>query len=489
MGNINLLENLWQKNSMRKFVLFLFIVLFCISTKAQDNENWTLQKCVDHALTNNNSIQQANLNVELNKANYNQNKLNNLPTINGFASHTYNFGQTIDRYTNQFANERVQSNNFALSSNMNLFNGMQNYNTWQQNKYTYEASKMDGEKAKNDVVLNVINAYLQILFSQEILDASRKQVQLTQKQVERTKKLVDAGAANKGVLLNVESQLSSEELQVINAENNFNLANLNLALLLNLEKPNEFKIAKPKVSLPKEDALALNPEGVYVIAQEKLPEVKSAELKLKSAEYALASSRGAMFPTISLNASLATGYSGLRKNYSGEELVGYQTIVAPDLTTVYYQPIYTYKNSAVQPFADQFKNNINRSVGLNLNVPIFNGWQVQNAVKRARINVMNQKLNYDNVKIQLRKNVQQASADALAAQKKYYATLKANNASKENYKYTEQRYELGASNSYEYNDAKTKLSKSDSDLLQAKYDYLFKVKILEFYQGKPLVIE
>jgi outer membrane protein len=128
-------------------------------------------------------------------------------------------------------------------------------------------------------------------------------------------------------------------------------------------------------------------------------------------------------------------------------------------------------------------------VGLNLNVPIFNGWQVQNGIKRARINVMSQKLNYDNVKIQLRRNVQQASADALAAQKKYYATLKSNNAASENYKYTEQRYELGASNSFEYNDAKTRLSKADSDLLQAKYDYLFKVKILEFYQGKPLVIE
>jgi outer membrane protein len=473
---------------MRILNFILFFLSFC-QTYAQNKESWSLQQCVDYALANNNTVRQADLNSELSKSNYIQNRLNNLPTVNGFASHSYNFGQTIDRYTNQFANERVQSNNFALSSNMNLFNGMQNYNNWQQNKFNYEASVKDAEKAKNDIVLNVVNAYLQILFAQEILDATRKQVQLTQKQVERTKRLVDAGSANKGILLNVESQLSGEELQYINAENNFNLANLNLALLLNMEKPSEFKVSRPNVSLPKEDALALNPDGVYTIAQEKLPEVKSAELRLKSAEYALASSRGAIYPTLSLNASIATGYSGLRKNYSGEELVGYQTLVAPDKTTVFYQPIYTYTSSAVQPFADQFSNNINKSVGLNLNVPIFNGWQVQNGIKRARINVMSQKLNYDNVKIQLRRNVQQASADALAAQKKYYATLKSNNAASENYKYTEQRYELGASNSFEYNDAKTRLSKADSDLLQAKYDYLFKVKILEFYQGKPLVIE
>jgi outer membrane protein len=193
---------------MRIIYIGLFFLFNC-NLFAQNSEVWSLQQCVDYALSNNNSVRQADLNSELSKSNYIQNKLNNLPTVNGFASHSYNFGQTIDRYTNQFANERVQSNNFALSSNMNVFNGMQNYNNWQLNKLNYEAGLKDAEKTKNDIVLNVVNAYLQILFTQEILEASRKQVQLTQKQLERTKRLVEAGSANKGVLLNVESQLSS----------------------------------------------------------------------------------------------------------------------------------------------------------------------------------------------------------------------------------------------------------------------------------------
>jgi len=467
-------------------LLLLSITQFAFG---QADEKWSLQKCVEYALTNSNSILQAKLNTDLNKANFDQTRLNNLPSLNGGATHSYNFGQTIDRYTNQFANQRVQSNNFGISSNMNVFNGMQNYNNWNQNKANYQAAQFDEEKAKNDLVLSVLNAYLQILFAKENVTVNTNQVTLTQKQAERTRKLVEAGSTNKGTLLGTESQLATEELQLVNAENNLSIAKLNLALLLNLPNPEKFEIETPTLSLTKPDALTVNAEGIYTLAEQKLPEIKSAEYKLHSSEYALASAKGTALPSITLNASVATGYSGLRKDYSNPVIMGYQPYYASDQTTLYLQPMYSYQTSSVQPFGKQFKDNINKTVGLNLSVPIFNGWQTQTAIKRARINLMNQKINYDNIKIQLRKNVQQSYADAVAAQKKHNASINAQKAQSENLKYAQQRYDLGAINTVEFNDAKTRYAKAESDLLQAKYEYIFRIKILEFYQGKPLTIE
>lgn len=467
----------------------LFFIFFFTTSLIKGQDKWTLKQCIDYALNNSNTLKQAKLNTDLAKTNLTQTQLSNLPNLNSFATHSYNFGQTIDRYTNQFANQRVQSNNFGLSSNVNIFNGLQNYNNWQQNKTSYQAAQFDEEKTKNDLVLNILNAYLQILFAKENITINKNQVELTQKQIERTKKLVETGVTNKGTLLQLEAQLANEELQLISTENSYQLAKLNLALLLNLEYPEKFDIESIPVQVPNDNALAVNAEGVYTLAEQSLPEIKSAELKLKSSEFALASARGALFPSINFNATIATGYSGLRKNFSNPVIIGYQPYITPDQTSTFLQPIYSYKTVTTQPFNEQFKNNINKSIGFNLNFPVFNGWQTQTAIKRAKINLMNQKINYDNTKNQLRKNVQQSLADAIAAQKKYYATLKSKNAQAENLKYAEQRFQLGAINSIDYNDAKNRYTKAEIDLLQAKYDYLFKVKILEFYQGKTLVID
>lgn len=470
---------------MVRFTLMMFM-LFSMGAHAQ--EAWTLQQCVDYALKNNISIKQSELSAESNAAQELQSKLGLLPNLNGFATHQYNFGQTIDRYTNTFASSRVQSNNFGASAQLTLFNGLTNYNQIKQNEYTSEASKFDAEKTKYDITMNIVTAYLQVLYNQEFLYIAKNQVSITEQQVERTKKLVDAGSVARGNLLTIESQLASEQLQLVNAQNNHDLALLNLALILNVEKPGGFRIQKPVLNLPPESVLAITPDQVFELSAEKMPEIKSGELKLKSAEQALSASKGGYYPSLTFSASIATGYSGLRKDYLDPQTVGYQPYY--DLNQeLLLQPITQYQSTPTQAFGKQFSGNVNKSIGFNLNLPIFNGWQVQTNIKRSKISVMNAKLNYENTRNVLRKNVYQAYADAQAGLKKYYANQKAVSALTESFKYTEQRYNVGLVNTIDYNDAKNKLNKSESDLLQAKYEYVFKTKILDFYQGKPLNFE
>lgn len=468
---------------MRLYTIFIFSVL---NFAVQAQEIWDLKKCIDYALENNLQVKQTRLNQNLAEENYLRSKAATLPTINGFASHSYNFGRTIDPFTNQFATQTVQSNAFSLSANWILFNGFQTIYNIKQNNYALLANKYDLEKIKNDIALAVISAYLNILYLEEQNQIAEQQVLLSQKQVERVTLLLNAGIVAKGTLLDLQAQLANDELQKVNIQNQLELAYLNLMQLMELNTTEKIKIIKPQTVLPAENALNMSSTGIYQIALNNQPDIKAAELRVNSAYMGLKAAKGAYAPRLTLSASYGTGFSGLRKEVIGNPiLTGFDTVGITTAMDYVLVPNYTF-NTRVTPFNKQLEDNQNRTIGVNLVIPIFNGLQARTAASMAKIQRSNAELALESAKRQLEKNIQQAYADALAAYKKFLATEKSVNALSEAYNYTEQRFNVGAINALEYNDAKNRLARAQAELLQAKFDYSFKVKILDFYQGKPI---
>lgn len=470
-----------------RIIPLLIVLIFPFKTNAQ--KVWSLQDCIDYALANNIQVKQQELSVQLAKINLLQSKMGVLPDLNGSVSHSYNFGKTVDMYTNQFASDKVQSDNFYLSSSVTLFNGFQLLNTIKQSKIELQASKYDADKMRNDISLNIATAYLQILYNIELLSNADNQLTITKQQVARNQKMVDAGSLAKGGLLTLQAQQATEELSVVNAQNQLDLSYLTLAQLLDLQSADSLEIEKPKLDITAVSANILNPQSIYGIAIGIQPEIKSSELKLKSSEIGLSIAQGMRSPSLSLRASYGTGYSGASKRFLGLEPVGFDTIgytmqtnpvavVAPAFN-------YLYENT---PFADQINDNINKSYGFTLTVPIFNGWRTNSTISKAKIAIQSAEYSLQISKNTLYKTIQQAYADATAALNKYTATQKSLDAYQESFKYTEQKFEVGMSNTLDYNDAKTKLAKAESELLQAKYEFVFRMKVLDFYMGKPIML-
>lgn len=432
--------------------------------KAQ--EVWTLEKCVEYALTNNIQVKQQLLQVKNEQALLQQDKLSLLPSVNGGASHGYNFGQTVDRYTNQFATNRVQSDNFYLGSTVTLFEGFQKINQIKQRKVDLEATRFDTDKFMDDISLNIATGYLQILFYSELTKTAENQLNATELQAKRLKTLVDAGAIAQGDYFTIEAQRALENSQVVSAHNDLDIAYLTLSQMLDLPTTEGFEIEFPDLVMNSQPMLAISAEQIYSFALETQPVIKSAESRVKSSEIGLTMAQGGQSPSLALQGSLGTGFSGANKIL--------------DSTSFSYN---------TKPFADQVKDNFNRSISLNLNVPIFNGWATRTSISRAKINVENQKYNLELSKLQLRKTIQQAYADAKAALNNYEASTTGVNAARESFRYAEQKFNVGSMNSVDYNNSKKDLEKAESDQLRAKYEFIFKSTVLDFYMGKPLSLK
>ncbi|NTW31723.1 MAG: TolC family protein, partial [Bacteroidetes bacterium] len=447
---------------MKKSVSIFFILfLTCVIVDAQNARKiWSLQDCIDYALTNNIQIKQQQLSTQLAKINLSQSKTNILPNLNSSASHAYNTGKTIDMYTNEFASNTVQSDNFYLSSSVTLFNGFQLLNTIKQNKINLEASRFDLDKMMNDISLNISVAYLQILYNIELLNVAASQLEITKQQVTRTQKLVDAGSLAKGSLLTLEAQEASEELSMVNAQNTLDLSYLTLVQILDMQSVDSFKIETPKLDINLETSLITQPEQIYAYAIAAQPEIKSAELKVKSSNIDLSLAQGLRSPIISLRGTYGTGFSGASKSTIGDpSFVGFDTVahtfeLNPKSVVV---PKYNYQYET-KPFMDQINDNVNKSISFSLTVPIFNSWQVNNGISKAKIAIKNSEYTLQTAKNTLYKTIQQSYADAKAALNKYKYTQKSLEALTESFKYTEQKFEVGLVNTIEYNDAKNKLT-------------------------------
>ena len=469
---------------------FLFALLV-LSGKSQAQKIWTLEDCINYALENNLDINKQLFTVENNKDLLLQSGLDMLPNLNANGTNVWNFGQTIDQYTNTFATNTVRSNNFYIASNVTLFSGLQKLNTLKEKKINLLASNYDLDVIKNSISLAVAGYYLDILFNLELLDVATAQLSITTAQVERMQKMVDAGSSARGDLLNIKAQKATEQLNVVDAENRLYISNLSLQQLIDLPVTRDFRVEKPllkPVQAPKDKITA---DIIFENALKTRPEIKSAELRVESAQKRLAIARGYVQPTLSLSGSWGTGYSGVAQQINpnvaptishdtvGRTFPGNEKVIVDNLN-------YSYRTKS---FTDQLRDNSNQSVGFYLNIPIFNGWSGRTAISQAKIQKSQAELDLGIQTRDLRKLIEQSYADAASSLQKFSASQDKVNAQAEAFKYAQQKFDVGVMTSFDYNNSKKDLTLAESQLLQAKYDFIFKTTILEFYMGHPIKID
>ena len=418
-----------------------------------------MQQCIDYAIKNNIQIKQQEISAGISKEDLIRNKAQVLPNLNGKQSNDFSYGRNFDVGSGRLTTKETFSQSFGLSANLTIFSGLQTYNNILQSRYGYEAGKMDVDKMKNDIALNVATAYLQVLFNIENFELAKVQTTITGSQVKRITAMVDAGAMAKSNLLDIAAQLASDEYTATTAKNNVDISYLTLAQFLNLDSIGGFSIVKPDLNAPGEAALLSTPTQIYSSAASRLPEIKSAELKLRSSQKNVLVAKGAISPHVAVGANYGSRYSEANRDLLTGNLI---------------------------PYNDQINQNTYKSLSFQVSVPLFNKLQTTVSISKAKLSMENAKYNLELTQDQVRKTILQAHADAQAALVKYNAGTKSLEAREEFFKYAEQKFNVGAINSYEYSDAKNKLTKAQSDVLQAKYDYIFKTKVLDFYLGKPL---
>lgn len=476
-----------------KYLLFGCVFFSLAYTASSQSNTWTLQQCVEYAQKNNIGLKQAELSNFINKNNTNQSKAAILPTINAGAQHTYNFGRTIDRYTNTFANTQVLSQNFYISSNVVLWSGLAQYNNVKANEYNFLSGTENFLQQQNDLSLNVATAYINVIFTDELLLVSKNQYDISKQQLDRTEKLAEAGSVAKSAVFDLKSQMANDQVNLTNAENNYQLALLNLTQLLNLriDTMKNFSVVRPQIEVLNYELENVTIQKIYEEALKNQHSVKSATYGLMAAEKNLAVAKGRVSPTLSATGSLGTGTSGLDKNIDGVNVVGIEPtpyfVAVGTQSAVVYQPR-TEILSSPKPFADQFKDNVNKSIGFTLTIPLFNGLQTYTGVQNAKINALNAKYSQDLLAQNLYKTIAQAYVNARAGLNKYNASKAAVEAAEQAFGFSEQKFNVGALSSFDFSSAKTRLQTAQSNLVQAKYDYVFRLKVLDFYQGKPLTL-
>lgn len=479
-------------------LLLPIVFLLTFTAYAQDDSKWTLEECVDYAFDNNLDVKLAELNKEASEAYLKQSKFSRVPTLNFDIYQNWRWGRSIDPVSNQFTTNRFSSNGVSGNSQVLLFNGMRQVNSVRQNEKDVEANMYDLESAKNEIALNVLAGYMEVIFTKELLETAEYQLQNTGAQLERTKIMVDVGSQPKSNLLDMQAQYASDEVAVVNAENNVNLALLRLKQVLQIPSNEPFEVVVPEFEDEELVFVDADAEDIYTDAELIMPQIKSAEAQVESAEIGEKIAFGGHFPTLSLGASISTNYSNVNDvegrpvptgdSTNVEYLLGY---VNRDQTLPVYtnQVVPVTEPSDGYPIMDQWSDNIGYSFGFNLNIPILNGLNVKTNKQIARIQKERAEVNAEQVRNSLRREIETAYTDAVAASKTYNSARKQVEALEESFRATEKRYNNQVSTYIEYQVANNNLFAARSDLLRAKYDYIFKLKVLDFYQGETLTLD
>jgi outer membrane protein len=436
---------------MKRILIAFFIASLSISYVA-GQKKWTLQECIQYALDNNIQIKRQQLLTNVGEKDYNQSKYNILPNLGANADHTWYDGRRFDQTKGSITTNSDMTDEFSVSSGVTLFSGFQLKNTIEQNKYNLEKSLQDYQKAKNDISLQIATVFLQILSNQEALGIADNQLKTTTLQVEKVKKLVNAGSKAKGDLLQIIAQEATEKYNVVNAKNNLKISYLTLTQILELKSNEEFSIVTPDTLIISDINILSQVDDIYKTAEANLPEIKSAEFALKSSEKGLDIIKGKYYPTLGLSAGFISNYSK-SLNYA---------------------------------FFKQIKDNNSNYVGLNLTIPIFNKFQTRTNVGKANIQVLDATYSLGQTKKSLYQEVQKAHADATASFERYNSANEAVTSNEESFKYIQQKFDVGLVSSVDYNISKNDLLKAKANYIQAKYEYMFKLKVIDFYKGLPL---
>jgi len=436
----------------RGFIFTLLTGFMCFSVHAQ--HEWSLKECIDTAYQKNISLNQEQLGSQINRINLTRSKAALLPNLNLNDVHTLNFGSSEDPYTQQNTRQNVTTNNLSLNSSVTLFNGFLLLNTIKQSKLIYEAGTLDVEKTKNDIMLNVVAGYMQVLMDYEAIRLAQSQINESNAQVEQTQQFVKFGKLAELSLLQIQSQLASDKLLMVNAENQLLLDKLTLLQLMEIPVRNDFDIQRVELKdlFPE---IPLSTDQIDKISENFLPQIKSASLKTNASYYNLKMAESGWMPRLMLGGAISTGYSNLNND----------------------------------TYAGQFNNNFSQQVSVTLAVPIFNNLMVKSNVAIARINVRNAQWSELQTKNDVRKNIELVYTNQVMAGKKLIATQEQMDLEKRTYSDMELKFSVGAVGATEFLVEKNNYNKVAMLLLQAKYDYVLKAKMVDFYLGKPLLFQ
>jgi len=473
----------------KQAVFCLLLLLLFISASAQ--EKWDLKRVVEYALANNISVRQQDVQARLTALTYNQSKLSQYPGVNFSTSVGLSTGRSIDRTTNQFTTQSVFYNGFNLQASADIFNFGSKKNAIAAYRYQSQASDASVDKLKNDIALNTAGAYLQVLLAREQAEISRVQVQQTLAQLNNTRKLVQAGSLPEFNAAELESQLAMDSSNLISAKGSEAQALLTLKALLSLDAATPFDVVTPPIEMiPIEPLSELQPEAVYSLALVNLPQQRVNDLSLKAAQKNADAAHGLMYPAISIGGSLQTNYSNAKNQ---TELLGFtpngftkigvvsgtlDTVVAPNLV-----PNYRFYAA---PYGNQFTNNFGNSIGISISVPIFNGGSARTSWQKAKLNIKSYELQQQQDNLNLKTDIYKAYTDAVTAIEKFHASSKAVETAQIAFDFATKRYNVGLLNTIELINTQTNLFTAKLQKTLAQYDYVFKVKVLEFYKGQGL---
>ena len=474
---------------MRQLFTVAFTLLYLCSS-AQQTDIWTLQRSVQYALDHNISVKQNELNERLARLTLKQSQLSQIPSVNANTSYGRSYGRSVDPTTNQFVAGSYDFLSAGGTADVLLFGWFQKRNNIRANSYSLEAAKADLDQLKDDVSLNVATGFLRALLAKEQIRVNEKQVELSKAQLRQTRQFVNAGRLPELNAAQLESQLASDSANLITAISTYNSSLLDIKALLNLDFATPFDIQAPEISASDLAGLsASDPEIVYAEAAKHFGTIRSSELKMLAAQKRLSASKGALWPQLGLNAQFGTNYATTYTEVTGFQQTGYQPTGAVGIggadTLQVYQPTFQYTTRRIA-LNDQLDNNFRQTISLGLNIPIFNGWQAQYNVRQAKINVLSSELNKYQAELNLKQDVYKAYNEAVNAIQKYRAAERAELAARRAFDLAQKRYELGLTNTVEYLTTQNTQFISEANLLSAKYDLIFKLKVIDYYLGKEL---
>ncbi|WP_091083274.1 TolC family protein [Flavobacterium gillisiae] len=453
--------------SNKIYFSLILLLLYCLPSNAQ-SKKWTLTECVNYALEHNISIKQTELDIKTSTIDKRGAVGSFLPSLNGNASHSWNIGLNQDITTGLLQNQTTQFTSVGANVGVDIYKGLQNQNTLRRANLSIVAAKYQLLKMQEDIALNVANAFLQVLFNKENLKVQADQMSINQKQLIRSQELVNAGTIPKGDLLDVKATLASDNQKVITAENSLLISKLSLAQLLQLDNFQDFDVVDDTEAKDENSILMQTPIAIYDKAKEQRTELKIAQTNLEIAEKNVAIAKGALQPTLRgfYNFNTRISYADIALRDNSGNIIGTQ---------------------APPAFFSQFGDNKGQSFGAQLTIPVFNGFAAKNNVERSQVNLEKSKIAVEQQDLDLQRNVYTAFTDAKGALNAHESSIVALESRQEAYHYAKEKFDVGLMNSFDLNQSQTLLSTAQSDVLRTKYDYIFKIKILEFYFGIPII--
>lgn len=477
--------------------IFTLLAIISFSTVGfSQGSIWSLERCILFSQQNNLNVQQSAIAVSQAELMLDNTKRQYYPTLNGSVSVGGNFGRSIDPTTNDFVVSNIFTNGISLNGGLTVWDGGRKPSQLQQNNYDIEAAKLDVESTKNDIGLQVARSYLQILLAEEQLANSEVNLKQLEDQLAQTNKLIRAGTLPANNRLDIEAQIASSEQVVVSNQNTVDISYLTLKLLLQLDPNTAFQVEKPTdLEIPTSNELsALSVNGLFELALQNQPNIAAGEMRTKSAEKSVDIAMSALYPTVSVGGGLSTNYSTIGIDPSGDPIItptGIDTISTDVIfngqpsTIDILNPTFDFALPKANYFR-QFGNNLSGFIGVQVNIPLYNGGLTKNSIEQAKLGVLNTQFTNRILRQNLKADIQIALTDAKAASKQLEAAEKSVTAQQAAFDNTKKRYDVGTANSFEFNTARNNLEAAKALYVLAKYDYIFKIKILDFYQGKPL---